>query len=374
MDVAKELIRTVVRTLFSHPKQILIIDAVLQHSVVDISDLQTILATQPKDIRGMINPLRSMRLIQPQERSEMRVGGGNRPQQRMYYYIPFHAAIDAIKFKIVKLRRKVEQLYQSDEQAKKKDYRCPRCKAEYETMEILDNRGPDGFYCDRCGATLNHNMEAAQANMDKASHEKIRKLNDQLKKFDDLIARIDRTDIPENDFESAWDRKKPVPKPEGSGPGNASVFMPVGSKANIHKKGAELVDAKNLTVNLTTGEEEEKAALTREEARKADIARKNILPSWHTSSLHASAGNMANGSTTPLQLNRVGTPASAESEEGFMGAGDDDDDEEEEEEDFEDVVKVETTGLRVPPVAGVKREASAAFEDDSEENEDFEDV
>ena len=201
MEEAKTLIRTAVRTFFTHPKQILIIDALMLHSVLHIEEMGTLLSAQPKDIRALINPLRNARLLTTHSRVEVRVGT-QRGVTRDYYYCPFHPAIDAIKYRIAKLRKKVNDLYKEDE-TKRKDWRCPRCKAEYEELDILDKVGSDGFYCDRCGATLVQNIQAMK---EKGSHAKILRLNSQLKKFDDIILKIDHKDIPENDFISAWER------------------------------------------------------------------------------------------------------------------------------------------------------------------------
>lgn len=277
MEEAKTLIRTAARTFFKNPRQILIVDAIMVHSVLQMDELTVLVSAQPKDIRSLLNPLRAARLVQNHSRMEVRVGS-QRGSPREYYYCPFHPAIDAIKYKIAKLRKKVEALYQQDE-TKRKDWRCPRCKAEYEELEILDKIGEEGFYCDRCGATLVQNEQAAQ---DRGNHEKIRRLNDQLKKFDDMILKIDRKDIPENDFLSAWDRKKEVPKEEGSRTDTQYVPLQRGNKNE--KRGPEMVKTENLAVNLTSGAEQDREEAERKEERRKLLAKQNQLPVWHTSS------------------------------------------------------------------------------------------
>ncbi|KAH0843609.1 hypothetical protein FOPE_08928 [Fonsecaea pedrosoi] len=352
MDEAKTLIRTAVRTFFPHPKQIIIVDAILMHSVLQMDDLNILLNSQPKDIRSLLNPLRTARLVQTQSRNEAKIGS-TRPSSREYYYCPFHPAIDAIKYKIAKLRKKVEAMYQQDE-TKRKDWRCPRCKAEYEELDILDKVGDEGFYCDRCHATLVQNEQVALK--DRGNHEKIRKLNDQLKKFDDMILKIDRTDIPENDFTSAWDRKKDVPRPQGSGKTDTSEqYVPLqrGNRYYDYKRsGPDMVDVKNLTVNLTSGEEQEREEAERKEERRKFLAKQNQLPVWYTSS--------AIGATT----NGTATAATTPDDDEAGG----EEDAEEEEEDFEDV------DVKPEPVNGIKREYEVAFEGDSEEDEEFEDA
>jgi transcription initiation factor TFIIE subunit alpha len=285
MEEAKTLIRTAVRTFFTHPKQILLVDAIMLHSVLQMDDLAVLVSAQPKDIRGLMNPLRAARLIQNHSRMEVRVGS-QRGSPREYYYCPFHPAIDALKYRIAKLRKRVEALYQQDE-TKRKDWRCPRCKAEYGELEILDKIGAEGFYCDRCGATLVQNIQATQ---DRGNHEKIRRLNDQLKKFDDMILKIDKKDIPENDFASAWERKKEVPKERGGKADNQYVELNRNDR-NL-KRGPEMVKVENLAINLTSGAEQDREEAERKEERKKLLAKQNQLPEWHTNS----AIGAANGS------------------------------------------------------------------------------
>ena len=365
MEAAKELLRTAVRTFFSHPKQVLIIDAILLHSVLQMEDLNILLQSQPKDIRALLHPLRQARLISTSTKVEQKVTGA-KPSSREYYYCPFHPAIDAIKYKIAKLRKKVEQLYQQDENTKRKDWRCPRCKAEYEELDILDKVNEDGFYCDRCGTTLKQNEQAARTNMDRANHEKIRRLNDQLKKFDDMILKIDRTDIPENDFQSAMDRRKYVPRPTGSGrteSSESSYITLTRHNQNTKKHVPGLVKSENLAVDLTTSEDQEREEAERQANRRQQLAAQNQLPDWITNTLHNNSGGHTTSSSELREDGTIGAHngtavAPSPSEEG----------DEDSEADFLDVDTMPVT------TSSMKREHSLAFEDDSEENEDFEDA
>ncbi|RVX73529.1 hypothetical protein B0A52_02417 [Exophiala mesophila] len=277
MEEAKTLLRTAVRTFFSHPKQILLIDALMVHSVLHIDDMAIICSSQAKDIRALINPLKAARLLTTHSRVEVRVGT-QRGVTRDYYYSPFHPAIDAIKYRIAKLRKKVNDLYKEDE-TKRKDWRCPRCKAEYEELEILDKIGDEGFFCDRCGATLVQNKQAVK---DKGSHEKILRLNSQLKKFDDILLKIDHKDIPENDFVSAWERKKEVPRERGGREGNQ--YMELKRDDRNAKRGPEMVKVENLAINLTSGAQADREEQEKKEERKRLLAKQNQLPVWHTQS------------------------------------------------------------------------------------------
>lgn len=307
MESAKTLLRTTVRTFFTNPKQILIIDALLLHSVLHIDDLAILLSSQAKDIRALINPLRSARLLSTHSRLEVRVGS-NRGSPREYYYIPLHPAIDAIKYRVAKLRRKVESLYQQDE-TKRKDWRCPRCKAEYEQLEILDRMSDDGFYCERCGETLIQNEAAAQ---DRGNHEKIRRLNTQLAKFDEMLSRVDRVEIPTNDFTDAWERKREVPREKGTGYAGKIEYVELKREdkngARSMQKKQEIVDSKNLNINLLSGAEREKEMEEEKERRRQELAKQNSMPVWHSKS----AIGLAAANDAAVKAEEGGTKAGVE--------------------------------------------------------------
>jgi hypothetical protein len=110
-----------------------------------------------------------------------------------------------------------------------------------------------------------------------------------------------------------------------------------------------VVDTKNLTVTLTTGDEQEREEAERREQRKRQLAIQNTVPEWYTSTYDTGSGNGV----------AVGGIATAASDE-------DDDDAEDNDDEFEDV--------EVGGISGIKREHSVAFEGDSDDNEDFEDV
>jgi len=350
MDEAKTLIRTTVRTFFSHPKQILIIDALMLHSVLHIEDLAVLLSTQPKDIRSFINPLKAARLLATHSRVEVRVGS-QRGVTRDYYYCPFHPAIDAIKYRLAKLRKKVETLYQQDE-TKRKDWRCPRCTAEYEELEILDKIGEDGFYCDRCGATLIQNEQAAQ---DRGNHEKIRRLNDQLRKFDDMILKVDRKTIPENDFASAWERKKDVPRERGSRA--EGQYMELKRDVKTQTKGPEIVKVENLAVNLTSGAEQEREDAERKEERRRQLAKQNLLPVWHTSSVVG----QANGTGVKAEPDANGALLKTEEED-------------EKKPDVSTTVQDEVAAYMAEMEREREEAEKRAKEEEEEEDDEFEDV
>lgn len=284
-EATKSLLRTVVRTFFHQPKQILILDALLTYNVLHIEDIATLFHTsntQQKEIRSLINPLKAARLVTTGTRSETKAGN-TRAVQREYYYVNWHEAVDSVKFKIIKLLEKVKQLYKENE-LHRKDWFCPRCKAEYDELAILDSIDPDrGFICARCGYTLVQNEAAVQ---ERAEHAKIRLLNDQLRPFNELLAKIDAASIPANTFDEAWARKREVPKDLIVGQQGRQVWTTVERQRLEDEKRMrqETVKGENLDVSIK-GERERREE--EEEAKRIKaglVARQNVLPEWHTKS------------------------------------------------------------------------------------------
>ncbi len=277
------------RTFFPSPRAILTIDLLLRYRALPLDDLATVLSSIAKETRQSLNPLRSAKLVATGSRAEIKLGAALNPHatranQRDYFYIDIRLAVDAIKYRVMKLRRRVEALYSIDE-AKRKDWICKRCGAEYEELEVMDKISDDGFYCERCGNTLTLN-EAAQ--QDRGSHEKIRRLNEQLSRFDALIVQIDSAlernpdALPHSDglFAKLYETKIEIPRPDDR---QAPKFITVDAKKG-REKTVEEVKAENLQVTLTSGVEHDREEAEKAEQRRKEIARQNVLPVWHTQS------------------------------------------------------------------------------------------
>ena len=206
MESAKSLVRMVVR-IFYTPKQILIVDALMVHGVLHPEELAELLNCQQKDIRRIAGPLRSAKLISIASRAEVKAGS-TRSVSREYYYIPIHLAVDAIKYRIAKVQQRVKELYNKD--LKTKDWRCPRCKAEYETFEVL-GRGAeaDSFECSRCGNTL---VATEQSLIPDAGHDKFVRLMKQIDPIMRVLEKIDGMPVADNNFEEDWEKRIPISK------------------------------------------------------------------------------------------------------------------------------------------------------------------
>lgn len=255
---------------------------------------------QNKEARALLTPLISARLVSKHGRQEARVvtSGQSRSLTREYCYINYHEAVDAIKYKIVKLQDKVQGLYK-EEEGKRKDWSCPRCFAEYDEYSILDkvDLNTGGFYCERCGTTLIQNEAAVR---ERGDHAKIRMINDQLIPFNKLLAQIDAGEVPSRDFEDAWaTRREPPAKADGS---KKAQYMDVQRQREDIRKTQAVVDASALE---TTIEDEKERFKAEEEAKRVKMemdAKKNQLPAWHTQSAIGQGVKKEEGGQSPNPL------------------------------------------------------------------------
>ncbi|KAL8760018.1 MAG: hypothetical protein Q9184_003453 [Pyrenodesmia sp. 2 TL-2023] len=211
-------------------------------------------------------------------RQEIREGL-QRPINKDYYYVDFHATIDAVKYRVLQLTTRVKQMFKPSEE--KKDYRCPRCKAQWTQLEVLDSCGPTGFLCHRCGGPLEREVATAG---DATGSEKQVKLAAQLERVLKLLQDIDNATIPKNDFETALSLQIPVQRNKDVNPIRSTVPFETGRGPPAAVKGVNKSIVQDLTVDLTSSAEMTAAERFAEETRKVSIAAQNVLPVWHTAS------------------------------------------------------------------------------------------
>ena len=169
-------------------------------------------------------------------------------------------------------------MYKSTEE--RKDFKCPRCKASWTELEVLDKICPEGFLCHRCDGLLERDDQAAG---ESGGHEKQSRLMGQLEKLLKLLQQIDSQDIPKNDFESALAVAIPVKRNEDINPMRPSAPSDGARGPPATVKGVAQVAAP-LEINLTTNSEKTAEEQAAEANRKATIAAQNILPDWIRSS------------------------------------------------------------------------------------------
>lgn len=253
----------------------------------------------------------------------------------------------------------------------RKEFVCPRCKADYTQLDVLSNAGPIGFTCERCGAILNHEVDRSSA-----GHAKVTKLNNQLKFITDLLLRIDNVVVPDNHFEYAIESALPVTRDEQHQVAKATVVEPLKptSVKGLADTGPKKIDIKISTSEGPTEEEKETERL-----RKEKIALQNALPSWMANSTVSGDSFSATPSsgldtvrTEPenkVDAQNKGLDAKEAQElksymddlkreqEAMAAAAlkkEEDSDDEDEEDEFEDVVATPPVGTPTPASQGLK--------------------
>ncbi|KAL8766166.1 MAG: hypothetical protein Q9209_006971, partial [Squamulea sp. 1 TL-2023] len=254
-------------------------------------DLAHLLNFQPKDLRKLCGRLREDRLLAVHSRQEIREGL-QRPINRDYYYVDYHATVDAVKYRVLLLTAKVKLMFKPSEE--KKDFYCPHCTAQWTQMEILDSFGPTGFLCHRCGDNLEREERPAG---DASGSEKQVKLAAQLERVLKLLQEIDNATIPKNDFETALSLQVPVQRNKDVNPVRSTVPTEVHHGTQMAVKGINQPVLQDLAVDLTEKGVGEELA---EAQRTAALAAQNMLPIWHTQST-------VSGSSPVVVQSRTGT-------------------------------------------------------------------
>ncbi|MCJ1314585.1 hypothetical protein MMC25_008267, partial [Agyrium rufum] len=216
-----------------------------------------------------------------QARSELKEGA-TRPVSKEYYWINIHLALDAIKYRVFHLTKRVKDLYRPADE--KKDFFCPRCKSRWTSLEVLDNISPftHQFLCHKCDGVLERDQTSAS---DIAGHERQSKLMVQLEKLVGLLQQIDAHEVPNPDFDESLANSISISRNEEINPrANMSVIENGLRVQPMAVRGIVSSAATPLEVDLTTSSAHSAAEEAAAAKRKAETAQQNALPVWHTTS------------------------------------------------------------------------------------------
>ena len=235
----------------------------------------------------------------------------------------------------------------------KKDYFCPRCKAQYTQLEVLDMASISGFDCGRCGNPLDREELKDGAS---TGNEKQTKLASQMEGFLKTLQKIDSEVIPSNDFDTAYSLAVSVQRNEETNPARMTVPLPALNGPPAAVRGMTQVTTTPLDVTVTTSSERTAAERAAEAQRRAAIAAQNTLPEWHTKSTVTGQSTVAARKDSELLTN--GTALLKDDEE-----------------DQKDSNKIDDELTAYYAQMAQERENEAIAEADSDDDEgDFEDV
>lgn len=277
-DISRSLLRFVVRAFQSRPC-ILILDAVILHSVLSEDDLIYLLGINRKELRAYCNRLVEERLlathIQKEENFHQRLAN------RTYYYIHITEAIDAIKWKVHSIVSSIKD--EMSQYGNPHGYVCPRCTKKVSQLDAISLLSDDksSFICDNCGDILVEDDSLLKASV---KQERLEKLMVQLDPIIGYLKKVDNSVIEDNNFELSL--TKAIPAQSGS----TSLYNVAGRRSGKNKgqmsqslqNAASKANA-TLHVSITASDENLEREQSESEQRRQKMEQ-NALPSWHSAS------------------------------------------------------------------------------------------
>ncbi|KAL2119444.1 hypothetical protein VTJ04DRAFT_6405 [Mycothermus thermophilus] len=331
MDYAKTLIRKVMRAFYT-TQEVLIIEALVTHSALRDDDLAYLMKMNLKDLHRLCAGLRDGRYLAVHTRPET-LPGKQRPMHRTYYYIDYRQAVDAIKWRVYKTDKDMQSSVKPVDESK--EYSCPRCKAQWSQLEVLDHCSAEGFLCQRCNAVLQLNKA-----QETPGHQQLSRMNNQFRFMTDLLQEIDKTVVPECTFDKAIAAARPVVRDATH---EVPTSVPVDTTFNKPSAVKGLANVGPKTMHVTISDDNEQERLE-EKRRKERFLKENALPTWITESSVPAPSSFIPTSTSFAMTDAPPEEPDAkrvklyteEDNKDVMNFKMDDDDEEEIE--FEDVV------------------------------------
>lgn len=290
-EIVKSLLKFVVRGFYGG-SYVLVIDAILFHSVLAEEDLKQLLSINKTELGPLVARLRSDRLISVHKQREF--PPNSKSVERIYFYIKYPHAIDAIKWKVHQLVQRFKD--DLDKNSAPNGYMCPICETKYTQLEAVQllNYDRTEFLCSLCDEPL---VEDDSGKKNKEKQDKLNRLMDQIQPLIDYLKKIDDSRIEENTFEFALARLIPPqnqshaaytynPK-KGSTmfrPGDAPLANVMGTAlGNDSSRRAGANSQATLHINITTASDE--IAQRQLQDRQAEEKRKqNAVPEWHKAS------------------------------------------------------------------------------------------
>jgi transcription initiation factor TFIIE subunit alpha len=197
---------------------------------------------------------------------------------RIYYYIDYRATIDAIKWRVYQMSKKVQGNTVATDEIK--EWFCSRCHSQWTAMEILDRwRPPHGFLCPKCENVLVRDPD----HINRGGHEQSTKWKSQFDFIVNLLPKIDEAFIPENTFEKAYASARKVIRDE-TNPANETAPIDPSAAKPTAVRGMTNVGPTSINVTLTASEGPTEADIAAEKARKEKIAAQNAMPYHFTHS------------------------------------------------------------------------------------------
>ncbi|KAG7288791.1 hypothetical protein NEMBOFW57_005149 [Staphylotrichum longicolle] len=344
MEVAQTLVRAVMRAFYT-TQEILVVEALVTHSALRDDELAYLMKMNLKDLHRLCAALRDARFLVVHTRPEMQEGK-TRPINRTYYFIDYRQTVDAIKWRVYKTDKDMQGSVQPADESK--EYSCPRCRAQWTQLEVLDSVSAAGFTCQRCGTVLERSQEK-----EAPGHQQLSRMNNQFKFMTDMLQEVDKVVVPECTFDKAIATARPIVR-EATHEVLASIPVDTGLNKPSAVKGLANVGPKTMQVTISDDGELERLE---ERRRKERLLKENALPAWITESSVPTTSLPSSSATATItqtqSFEMPDAPSRADEDAGMLPAK---------------RVKLETT-------ADVKGEPmSFKMEEEDEDELEFEDV
>ncbi|KAI5968781.1 hypothetical protein CANMA_002217 [Candida margitis] len=285
-DSVRSLIRFVSRGFYSTP-YVLILDAVLRHSVLSEDDLIYLIGIKRKELRSLCNRLVEDRLLVNHIQRED--NGQQKYITRTYFYIHITEAIDSIKWKVHSIVNQLKQEMSSF--GNPQGYVCPRCGKKVSQLDAISLLSEDKteFICDVCQGVLIEDDSSQQAIL------KQEKLEDLMLQIDPIIKYLkiidDSQQIQDNDFESSLLQAIPA---QSATTAQYTLSNRVSSKSRSNAQAMQNAAARSqatLHVSITANDENYEREQLEKERRRQKLEQ-NALPSWHSNSTVGNSQNV----------------------------------------------------------------------------------
>lgn len=304
-DTVRSLIRFVARGFYSTP-YVLILDAVLLHSVLSEDDLTHLLSIKRKELRSLCNKLCDDRLLSGQVQKEENFA--LRLTTRTYYYIHITEAIDAIKWKVHSIVNLLKQ--EMSHFGNPQGYVCPRCGKKVSQLDAISllNEDKTDFECDVCGGVLIEDDSLQQALLRQF---KLEKLMGQVDPVIGYLKRIDESSIEDNNFEGALMKAIPAQSSSNS-QYTAKMFSKIRTGMLQSLQNAASKAQATLHVSITANDENYEREVQEKEESRLKIEQ-NALPSWHLASTvggQSGVGKLEDEDADAMDVSKDATPDS----------------------------------------------------------------
>ncbi|XP_041052856.1 general transcription factor IIE subunit 1-like [Carcharodon carcharias] len=153
----KRLAKYVVRGFYG-VEYSLTLDILIRYPCVKEDDLQQLLKFEKKQLRSVLNTLKSDKFLKSRIRVETNSEG--KSSRHNYYHINYKLLVDVVKYKLDIMRRKIE----TDERnsTTRSSFKCPLCFSTFTDLEVNHLFDPctGNFNCTYCHTEVEEDASA----------------------------------------------------------------------------------------------------------------------------------------------------------------------------------------------------------------------